>query len=150
LTNEREVDDEVIITECHDVTEVTAQSDVDAGLDNVDVEVVDERASLPVSEQATTVIRDVADTIRGTRGSNGGDDGWSGGGASVAADCAVCLRFHACGEGRGERKMGCGTHFLNRAAFQRGKLAENKRKNRDSRRGTTRKKTFKLSHLGLH
>ena len=36
MTNDREVDEAVIITEYHDVAEVTRKSGVDAGLDNVE------------------------------------------------------------------------------------------------------------------
>ncbi len=36
MTTDREVDEAVIITECHDVAEITTKSDVDAGLDNVE------------------------------------------------------------------------------------------------------------------
>ncbi len=54
LTKEREVDDGVIITEYHDFKDVTAKSDVDAGLGNCVYEALDERAGLPVGELATT------------------------------------------------------------------------------------------------
>jgi hypothetical protein len=50
--------------------------------------------------------------------------------------------------GRGERGMGCGTHFLNRAAFQRGKQAENKLKTAIFGRGTTRKNRLNCPTFG--
>jgi len=43
--------------------------------------------------------------------------------------------------------MGCGTHFLNRAAFPRGKQAENKLKTAIFGRGTTRKKRLNCPTL---
>ena len=54
MTNERKVDDGVIITECHDADEVTAKSGVDAGLDSGLFEAVDERASLPGKRSANS------------------------------------------------------------------------------------------------
>ena len=44
--------------------------------------------------------------------------------------------------------MGCGTHFLNRAAFQRGKQAENKLKTAIFGRGTTRKNRLNCPTFG--
>ena len=125
-----------------------------AGLDNGVNEAVDERESLPVSTGQAVPDRAIeggelkVDCCGGVHRRGFRIAGilpalWqcrSGGGASVGVDSAVWLRFHACGEDRGERGMGCGTHFLNRAALQRGKQAENKLKTAIFGRGSTRKK----------
>ncbi len=63
LTNEPKVDEAVVITECHDSDDVTAKSDVDAGLDNGVFEAVDERESLPVTEPASALTCDIGDVV---------------------------------------------------------------------------------------
>jgi len=63
LTNEPKVDEAIINTECHDPADVTAKSDVDGGLDNVDIEAVEERVSLLVSERATALMCDFPDAL---------------------------------------------------------------------------------------
>ena len=49
--------------------------------------------------------------------------------------------------GCGEREMGCGKHFLNRAAILHGKRAEKQAENRDFREESHSQKTLKISHF---
>jgi hypothetical protein len=63
LTNESEVDEAVINTECHDPDDVMAKSDVDAGLENGVIEAVHERESVPVSEPTSALMCDIGDVV---------------------------------------------------------------------------------------
>jgi hypothetical protein len=107
LTNLPENDGAVIYAACHDATDVTAKSDVEAGLENVDVEAVDQRASLAVSEPSTQARRVTPAVRRRYSMMPGGDVTIEpGGGAALGVQ-----RIHRHAVSRGERTGGKALFF---------------------------------------